>query len=148
MSPSQCTSPSYCMSPSQCIYEPLLLYEPPHCTSPSIKINTTNMIVMSQSVSMLGATLSSLHGSLLLSLLLFQAEVLFTVYQHIHGGLGPCVPHGAFLIQQAGTDLNAVVAREREGEEELSLEVVLLHHLCLFKTLQPWTLQENMSQGQ
>ena len=89
---------------------------------------------MLQSVSMC-ATLSSLHGSLLLSLLLFQAEVLFAVYQHAHGGRGPGVPYCAILIQQAGSDLDVVVAREREGEEELGLEVVLLHHLCLFKPL-------------
>ena len=78
------------------------------------------------------ATLSSLHGS---SLLLFQGEIFLAVNQHTHGGLGPCVPHGALFIQQAGTDPDVVVARERQGKQKLSLEVVLLYHFCPFKLL-------------
>ena len=80
-------------------------------------------------------TLSSLHGSFFLSLLLFQGKVFLAVDQHTHGGLGPCVPHGALFIQQAGTDPDVVVARERQGKQKLSLEVVLLYHFCLFKLL-------------
>ena len=57
------------------------------------------------------ATLSSLHGGFFLPLLLFQAKVFLAVDQHTHGGLGACVPHGAPLIQQAGTDPDVVVAR-------------------------------------